>query len=70
MFIMCLDIVDLACVLGGAQNTLKRKDRVRARRARGALQEGKKGRKDDPSSNSAYTSHSHAPDFTFTTPAL
>ena len=69
MFIMCLDIVDLAYVLGGAQNT-KRKDRVRARGGRGAREEGKKDRRVNPSSNSAYTSRSHAPDFTFTTPAL
>ena len=47
MFIMCLDIVDLAYVLGGAQNTLKRKDRVRARGARGAREEGKKDRRDN-----------------------
>ena len=70
MFIMCLDIVDLAYVLGGAQSTAKRKDRVCARGARGAREEGKKDRKDNPSSNSAYTSRSHAPDFTFRTPAL
>ena len=70
MFIMCLDIVDLAYVLGGAQSTAKRKDRVRARGARGAREEGKKDRKDSPSSNSAYTSRSLAPDFTFRTPAL
>ena len=70
MFIMCLDIVDLAFVLGGAQSTAKRKDRVCARGAQGAREEGKKDRKDNPSSNSAYTSRSHAPDFTFRTPAL
>ena len=70
MFIMCLDIVDLAYVLGGAQSTAKRKDRVCARGVRGAREEGKKDRKDNPSSNSAYTSRSHAPDFTFRTPAL
>ena len=47
MFILCLDNVDLAYVLGGAQNTLKRKDRVRARGARGAREEGKKDRRDN-----------------------
>ena len=70
MFILCLDIVDLAYVLGGAQNTAKRKDRVHARGAQGAREEGKKDRKDNPSSNSAYTSRSHAPDATFRTPTL
>ena len=70
MFIMYLDIVDLAYVLGGAQSTAKRKDRVRARGAREAREEGKKDRKDNPSSTFPYTSRSHAPDFTFTTPAL
>ena len=70
MFILCLDIVDRAYVLAGAQNTLKRKDRVRARGARGAREEGKNDRRDNPSSNSAYTSRSHVPDFPFTAPAL
>ena len=70
MFILCLDVVDLAYVLDGAQNTLRRKDRVRARGAQGAREEGKEDRRDNPSSNSAYTSRSHAPDFTFRTPAL
>ena len=70
MFILCLDIIELAYVLGGAQNTAKRKDRVRARGAQGAREEGMKDRRDNPSSNSAYTSRSHAPDATFRTPAL
>ena len=47
MFILYLNNVDLAYVLGGAQNTLKRKDRVRARGARGAREEGKKDRRDN-----------------------
>ena len=47
MFILCLNTVHLAYALDGAQNTLKRKDRVRARGERGAPEEGKEDRRDN-----------------------
>ena len=50
MFILCLNIVDHAYVLDNAQNTLKRKDKVRARGAREPREDEKKDQRDNPSS--------------------